>query len=584
MVHFVFSDNDSRFCFLKYDTEEEYKILHTEMLGYFNLIDPVCYLANYTGIPFTQDFIYEYRQNNGTIIFYFSIGLTITVWRWLKSKGIDSDGLDESRFKRKLPHTFEEFKSIVDSWQLNIDPRPYQYEAAYKILEWKRSVSELATRAGKTLIAYMIFRYSMEYLGSKRILMIVPSIDLVKQGFSDFKDYKEFFNTECLWSGGKVVESSNLTIATFQTLINYLNKKSKKYNPKFFDGYDLVFVDETHRANASSIKNIISADFMKNVKLAYGMTGTIPKEGTIDSFALHSLLGAKIQEIKPKELMDAGYISQLKIYQHRIRYKDKVKQLETWCRCAEYCLSTFVEVPNKKNPRKKDRVPLKNPEFLIAYEKDYPAGLVMAKNKIMSNKDKSYLENLLDYKKLLENYIKGSTSANVLHVEIMTVHFFEQRIDYLIELLKTRNKNTLILAQHVEYIKHIADRLKDAFPDRPIVCVYGASKERKGAKDILANNDNAIMVAGYSIMSTGITLKNLCYGFLFESFKSNIVNMQSIGRGLGKSDNKEYYELHDITDCFDKDVASNKIYLQGLERIKLYKDNHYSFNIIDKEL
>ena len=584
MVHFSFSDNDSRFCFLKYDTQEEYKILHTEMMGYFNLIDPVCYLANYTGMPFTQDFIYEYRQNTGNIIFYFSIGLTITVWRWLKNRGLESDGLDESRFKHKLPHNFEEFKSIVDSWGLSISPRPYQYEAAYKILEWKRSVSELATRAGKTLIAYMIFRYSMEYLGSKRILMIVPSIDLVKQGFSDFKDYKEFFNTECLWSGGKVVESSNLTIATFQTLINYLNKKSKKYNPKFFNGYDLVFVDETHRANASSIKSIISSDFMKNVKLAFGMTGTIPKEGTIDAFALHALLGAKIQEIKPKELMDAGYISKLKIYQHRISYSDKIKQLKTWIRCAEYCLSTFVEVPNKKNPRKKDRVPLKNPEFLIAYEKKYPIGYELARQTIMSNKDKTEEEKLLDYKHFLENAIKASTAANTLHVEIMSVHFFEQRIDYLIDLIRNRKKNTLILAQHVEYIKHIADRLREAFPNRPVICVYGESKERKNAKEVFINNDDAIMVAGYSIMSTGITLRNLCYGYLFESFKSNIVNMQSIGRGLGKSDDKEFYELHDITDCFDKDVASNKIYLQGLERIKLYKENHYDFTIYNVEL
>ena len=43
-------------------------------------------------------------------------------------------------------------------------------------------------------------------------------------------------------------------------------------------------------------------------------------------------------------------------------------------------------------------------------------------------------------------------------------------------------------------------------------------------------------------MSTGITLNNLCYGVLFESFKSNVVNMQSIGRGLGLkelSDNTE---------------------------------------------
>ena len=84
-------------------------------------------------------------------------------------------------------------------------------------------------------------------------------------------------------------------------------------------------------------------------------------------------------------------------------------------------------------------------------------------------------------------------------------------------------------------------------------------------------------------MGTGITLSNLCYGVLFESFKSNVINMQSIGRGLGLSDMKEEYILHDITDCFSKKEASNKIYYQGLERIKIYEnpENKYPYEIID---
>ena len=73
----------------------------------------------------------------------------------------------------------------------------------------------------------------MIYLGVKKILMIVPGIDLVKQGYEDFKEYSEFFNAECIWSGGKVVESSNLTIATYQSLVNFLDKKNKEYHAQF---------------------------------------------------------------------------------------------------------------------------------------------------------------------------------------------------------------------------------------------------------------------------------------------------------------------------------------------------------------
>ena len=577
MIHFVFSPLDRRYLFLKYDTDLDYHILHDNLMDVLNLTDPICYLPTYSGIPFKQEFLWEYRQKSGSIIFYAAIGMWYPIWKYFKENGIEYDGLDQSMFKNTLSHTFEEFKEIVDSWGMTKTPRPYQYEAAYKVLQWKISLSELATRAGKTLIAYMIFRYSIEYLGAKKILMVVPSIELVKQGFNDFNEYNEFFKTECIWSGGKVVQSSNLTIATFQSLVHYLDPKDKKYDPSFFNGYDVVFVDETHRANAKSIKSIISQPFMKTTKLAFGMTGTLPKPYTIEAYCLHSLLGSKIQTITADDLIKEGYISKVRIHQQRIHYSDKMKQLKTWCKCAEYSLSDFVEVQSASNPKKKNKVLLDNPKFLIAYEKAFPFALKKAKESIFSSGDNE--DNWLRYKKLLEDSIKGTAKANKLHTEIMTVHFFEERVNYLVELLNDCPNNTLILAQHVEYIKYVADKIKEAYPDRPVIAVYGSSKERNIAKNVFKENNNAIMVANYGIMGTGITLSNLCYGVLFESFKSDVINRQSIGRGLGLSDLKEEYTLYDITDCFDPKYASNKIFLQGKERIKIYEEQKFPYTI-----
>ena len=334
MIHFIFSEQDTRYLFLKFDDENDEKHLQ-KLKDHINLVDPICYLATYKGPVFTQDFLYEYVQPTGQKVYYCAIGLWQEIYKFFKNNNIAFDGLLDHQqfFKRNLKHSFEEFKEIVDGWGLKFPPRPYQYEAAYKILNWKQSVSGLATRAGKTLIAYIIFRYCIEYLNAKRILMIVPSIDLVKQGYSDFNEYAEFFKTECIWSGGKLVESANLTIGTFQSLIKFLDKKSKKYNPHFFDGYDIVFVDETHRATAAQMKNIISQPFMKDVKIAFGMTGTIPKEKTIGYYCLKTLLGATIQQITPKELMDAGYISPVNIKQIRLHYKDINKTSEIYMKC-----------------------------------------------------------------------------------------------------------------------------------------------------------------------------------------------------------------------------------------------------------
>lgn len=597
MIHFVFSEQDARYLFLKFDNEDDRKNLR-RLKEHINLVDPICYLATYSGIPFTQDFLFEYTQPTGQVVYYCAIGLWQEIYKFFKNNNIEFDGLMDHQhfFKRELKHTFEEFKNIVDGWGLKFPPRPYQYEAAYKILQWKQSVSGLATRAGKTLIAYIIFRYCIEYLGAKRILMVVPSIDLVKQGYNDFSEYAEFFKTECVWGGGKLVESANLTIGTFQSLIKFLDKKSKKYNPEFYNGYDIVFVDETHRATAAQMKQIISQPFMKDVKIAFGMTGTIPPEKTIGFYCLKTLLGATIQEIKPKELMDAGYISPVNIRQIRLHYKDIDKTSELYMKCAEYAIGEFNFEPDPKNPDKKKRITLQNPEFQIIYSKTVPFGISDLKSKIFYNymqhgnidkTDAMYSVAREAYIKQLKKLVAGSTNSNALVIERMMSHFMTERIDYLCNyILPKCDKNTLILAHHTEYIKYVTSIVREKFPNRHVEIITGsvAGKERDRIKNVLKEHNDCILIASYGVMSTGITLSNLCFGVLFESFKSNVVNMQSVGRGLGLSEMKDEYVLYDVIDCFNPKVLTNKIYLQGLAKVKIYEENKYKYSIINENV
>lgn len=586
MIHFIFSEQDPRYLFLKFDTEEDDIWLrsnpkHINLTDHINLVDPTCYLKTYKGPKFTQDFLFEYIQpKTGQKIYYCSIGLWQDIYKFFKANKVPFDGLDEKWFKRKLKHSFDEFKEIVQGWGLKFEPRPYQYTAAYKILCWKKSISELATRAGKTLIAYMVFRYSIEYLGMKNILMIVPSIDLVKQAYSDFSEYAEFFKTECIWSGGKEVASSNLTVGTFQSLIKYIEKDSSKYNPKFFEKFDCVFVDEVHRAKATQIKNIISQPFMKDVVISFGMTGTLPVEKSIEHYCIFSLLGAKIQAITTKQLKDAGYVSDIEIFQYRLHYNDFIRTKDVWKKCVEYALATYDMDENKK----RIELPEEHREYLLRYSKSPSVGLMSAKSSIFANSNWSDLRKEYEYISLLKSIVSDSTGTNSLALERMMIHFFEERIDLLInDVLPKCDKNTLILAHHTEYINHIVDRIKENYNDtRIIVKITGSvsAKKRDKIKQLLKENNNCILVASYGCMSTGITLANLCFGVLFESFKSDIVNMQSIGRGLGLSDLKDKYILYDFVDVFDKEIT-NKIFLQGLARIKIYnrESNQHKYSI-----
>ncbi len=578
MIHFKFSENDQRYVFLKCDTKQD-EVNIGNLIKHINLIDPICYLPTYRGIPYTQDFIWKYLKKDGSKTWYAAIGMTQPIVEFFKANNIEYDGIETHYFKRRMQHTLEEFIEIVDSWNLKYKPRPYQYEVAYKVLTYYQSLSIAATRAGKTLISYIVFRYAIEYLGVKKILMIVPSIDLVKQGYNDFSDYAEFFNTECVWGGGKLVESSNLTIGTFQSLIKFLDKKSKKYNPHFYDDYDCVFVDEVHRATAAQTKTIISQPFMKTAKLVFGMTGTLPKEHTIPRYVLHSLLGSKIQEITPKELMDAGYIANVDIRQVRLHYGNVDEQKKLWTRCAEYALSDFMYNKNEKTGRN-EKIKLPNGKFLLQNLKKLPSGIQIAKERIYERMgdfaaEESYIE-------MLKGTIKESTKSNLLQVEKMMVHFMKPRIKYLLEeIIPKCDHNTILFCHHTEYLRYVEQKLKERFPERHIASISGSvgSKKRDEIKQMLKEHNDCILVASYACVGTGLTLSNLCYGILFESFKSEVINMQSIGRGLGLSDMRDTFILYDIIDVFDKNTLSNKLFLQGLAKIKIYQENQYKFRI-----
>ena len=578
MIHFKFSENDTRYVFLKCDTRQD-EIHIGNLIKHINLVDPICYLPTYKGIPYTQDFIWKYVKKDGSKLWYAAIGMTQPIVEFFKSNNIEYDGIESRFFKRTMQHSFEEFIEIVDSWNLKYKPRPYQYEVAYKILNYYQSLSIAATRAGKTLISYIVFRYAMEYLGVKKILMIVPSIDLVKQGYNDFSDYAEFFKTECVWGGGKLVESSNLTIGTFQSLIKFLDKKSKKYNPHFYDEYDCVFVDEVHRATAAQTKTIISQPFMKTAKIVFGMTGTLPKEHTIPRYVLHSLLGSKIQEITPKELMDAGYIANVDIRQIRLNYSNVDEQKKLWIRCAEYALSDFMYKKNEKTGRN-EKIKLPDGKFLLQNMKKLPSGIQIAKDRIYERMGEFAAEE--SYIEMLKGTIKESTKSNLLQIEKMMVHFMKPRIKYLLEeIIPKCDHNTILFCHHTEYLRYVEQKLKDRFPTRHIASISGAvgTKKRDEIKQMLKDHNDCILVASYACVGTGLTLSNLCYGILFESFKSEVINMQSIGRGLGLSDMRDTFILYDIIDVFDKNVLSNKLFLQGLAKIKIYQENQYKFRI-----
>lgn len=556
MIKILYKQNDLRYIFLQGDTKELKKLE-----GYLNKIPPYMFLPSFTGIPKPEVFLNKFKTKTNQTVYYCHSGLWKTIYDWCSSEGIDIEGVDDNFKYTEFNLSIEQFTDYISNWNLNIKPREYQIKAAWTILNYRQSLSQLATRAGKTLIAYLVFRYMLEN-GCKKILMVVPSIQLVKQGVEDFKEYKEFFQSETIWGKSEFCSSANLTIGTFQSLVQRADKKNKKYDPSFFKDYDLVLVDESHHLVCKSINTILNQDFLKNVKLKFGFTGTLPKEHTIESFCCHSLMGPTIQDLTTKELIDDGYLAEPIITQVRIQY-NMDDLVDDYIDCGEYLCSS-----DKLVDKKKVLLPKEQRSFTMQYEKVLPYTLKQIKPLYEKNEYISYLVDLCK--------AKGS---NLLMLEQMLVHRSKKRLKVIDDILKDINKNCIVFAHHSEYISYLEKYFKERYPNKIIYSIKGATnlKKRQQILDKMLENDNVILVASYGCCGTGLTFKNVDYCIFAQSFKSEIIVKQSLGRMLLKTKEKSQAYIYDLVDCF----PTKRLYLQGLAKVKIYKNEGYECDVIN---
>lgn len=557
MIHIKYNPNDRRYIFMYGDPGELKKLE-----AHLNKTPSYMFMPSFRGIPKPEVFLNKMKTQSGDIIYYCFAGLWKEVVDWCDKENIQRDDMSNDFKYTGFDMSLEEFTEYVQSWHLNIEPRPYQIKSAWLILKYRFSLSQLATRAGKTLMAYIVFRYMLEH-GAHNILMVVPNITLVKQGVNDMNEYQKFFNTETIWADGQTVIGANLTIGTFQSLVKRCDKKSNKYDPKFFDKFDVVLIDECHTAQCESIKNILRQDFMKHVKLRFGFSGSLPDKNSIESFACQSLLGPCVQDIRSKELMDQGFITPVEINQIRIHYEDNDDLVKQYIRCGEYLNGNDV-----KEGKKVVLLPKEKREFTITNVKTLPFAIEQLKRLYEPREYMSYLVDLCKAK-----------GANLLMLEQMLVHRSKKRLDIMDELLFGIDKNTIVFAHHTEYLRFLESHFKSVFPDRPVYIITGSTSPKSREKIIqsLLTDKGAILCASYGCVGTGLTLKNIDYGIFAQSFKSSIINKQAIGRGLCLANDKDKYRLFDLVDCF----PTGKLSEQGMSKARLYKKERFEFHVKD---
>jgi superfamily II DNA or RNA helicase len=170
---------------------------------------------------------------------------------------------------------------------------------------------------------------------------------------------------------------------------------------------------------------------------------------------------------------------------------------------------------------------------------------------------------------------------------------YQEEIDYLVSN-ESRNKfirnlalslkgNTLVLYAYVEKHGMILDKmLREKDPTRPIHFVSGGTHadDREDVRTYAETGDDNIIVASYGTFSTGINIRNL-HNIIFASpSKSKIRVLQSIGRGLRKTDRKTTCKLFDIADDISNKGGNRNFTLNHLaERVKIYNEENFPYEV-----
>jgi superfamily II DNA or RNA helicase len=420
------------------------------------------------------------------------------------------DGLD---YLYDSTHNDEEFKK----WALDyfkdskITPRDYQLEGASRALKFKNCTEEISTSGGKTLIAFMIFKYLFDVKNKPKMLYIVPNVNLVTQTEEKFYEYEDGcgnrpnWKSDCAFGGARSKDGAkyDIVFGTYQTL----SKKSDEY----FEQFNAVCVDECHHSKAASIKNILIKCY--NAEYKFGLTGTLPEEDSYDSFTIQSYLGPKVYTIHSADLIAAGNAT---------------------------------------------------PVHVVGIELDYLEPDIKKK--------------LYDLRNVKADEKDG---AKLLNLEKDVARESRKRFNYIVNQIASTTKNSLVLFSDIknDYGRSIYNWIKEN-TEKNVYYIDGGTKNenRDYFKKKMEDQENTIIIASIGVFSEGIDILNVHNIFIVESYKSQFIVRQVLGRGMRLMDGKHKIMVIDFSDNFEYGSGyqkKNYLMRHADERQKIYNEKKF---------
>ena len=187
-----------------------------------------------------------------------------------------------------------------------------------------------------------------------------------------------------------------------------------------------------------------------------------------------------------------------------------------------------------------------------------------------------------------DDVLRKAVAKMNYHSEIATIVEHPNRNQFISKLALTQKGNTLVIFNLVK--KHgvpLYDMIKEMAPEgKKIFYVSGEinAAERETIREITESEDGAVIVASAGTFSTGINIKNLHNVIFAAPTKSQIRVLQTIGRGLRKSDNGQGTTIYDISDNLSWRKRKNYTMKHAQERIEIYTREGFNYKVFEIDM
>jgi superfamily II DNA or RNA helicase len=157
----------------------------------------------------------------------------------------------------------------------------------------------------------------------------------------------------------------------------------------------------------------------------------------------------------------------------------------------------------------------------------------------------------------------------------------KKRNEFICNLANNISGNVLVLFNYVD--KHgipLYETLKSQ-NKKDVFMIYGKTdvEQRENIRNVVDNHSNSVLVASYGTCSTGINIKNINAIIFASPSKSVIRILQSIGRGLRKSNRKDSATVFDLGDDLRYKSYRNHTLRHMDDRIDLYNREKFTYNV-----